>query len=330
MRIPLLTRIREAFEGKGSGHVRLVGALTGYEAEFQCLADEAMRKTGATTEGDDEAAKPCWVTKGEELFGKARSALDEGEIEKGWYYLHAAKRLEIYGIEAVDRKVGLQSKAREILAEAEDAPQSWRTEAVRRRLTDDDGSLRMELSDGDLRSARTLLDEGYERVHLKRKHLQAQFSQLRVLAVVTTVIFFALAWWGEVGGFVPSPFLASDAITVETVGFSVYVLLAGVLGASLFGMRSLRRQPTSGRAPQHLTGGLITSARVVVGAISALFVFFFLRAGLLTVGVGSEVEQAQLFIALAFVAGYSERLVPRTVETVAGATEPPRRTEGGP
>lgn len=80
-------------------------------------------------------------------------------------------------------------------------------------------------------------------------------------------------------------------------------------------------QTVSIHTPQNLTGFQATIARLVVGAGSALAVFFFVRSELFTVGDGTGMAQGPFLIAVAFAAGYSQRLVHATVESVAGMAE---------
>lgn len=296
-----------------AGHLRLEGELGGFRAEFESLAAEV----DADADGDD----PDWIARGRELIGKADESLEHGRIEQGWYYLHAAERLAVYGIEEIGGREALEGEARELLVEAKHSSLSWRAEAVRERLENEDGTLK-EVTGADVRAAYELLHEGYQSVHLKRQHLQSQFSWLKrgaILAIAGFVLFALASVRLEA---MPSPFFRfSDGSSAAPEGYLIYVVLSGTLGATLFGLRSLRRQSASGNVPQYLTGFQISLTRVLVGAGSALAVFFLLRAELLSVNVGAGVHSGPFLVALAFTAGYSERLVHTTVESVASSAE---------
>lgn len=302
--------------GDTTAYRRLRGELTAFRTEFERLIAETPGEEG---EG--------WHSHGRELLDQAEDALADGKIEQGWHYLHAAKRLELHGLEAVYGEDAKQGEAREILVEARNASLSWRSDAVEERLTAPGGSLRDDLTWADLRAARSLLHEGYQRVHLKRKHLQAQFWGLWLAAAVSLVAFLLVGIVSVETEAVPGPFVDVSSDGSVPAGFLVYVLLSGMLGASLFGLWSLRTRPTSTSTPQYLTGRQTAVARAVVGAGSALAVFFFLHAELLAINTGPEVNQGPLFLALAFVAGYSERFVHSTVETVASLSEAESRQE---
>lgn len=299
-----------------AGFHRLEGELAAFESEFESLIARA-------TAGGDT---PDWASRGRELLRLTEKSLGDGRIEQGWQYLHAAKRFSFYGIEALDDGGDtLRSEARQLLVEAENAGIAWRTAAMKDRLSNDDGSLREALSADDLRAAQELLHDGYQRMHLKRQHLQTQFRHLQLWAALSIVLLLvvslvSLVESGPLGG-IPSPFLDFSATGTEHSVFLLYVVLAGILGGSLFGLRSLRRQAVSGSTPQYLAARQAAVARVVVGAGSAVGVFFFLRSELLTIGGATGIDSGPFLVAMSFVAGYSERLVHATVESVADVRE---------
>lgn len=303
--------------GDGIGYRRLEGEIDTARAEFESLVAESD-----VEQGDDN-----WIRRGRELLDDAEAALAARKVQQGWSYLHAAKRLSMYGIESVGGNEAIRGEARTLLVEAENAPLSWRKEAIKNRIATADGTLRESLTATDLRAAQELLHDGYESVHRKRQYLQTQFRYLRIGASITLLIFLVVAVAGAVSGLLPTPFFefgtgssggSTPATAVDPVGFLVYVVLSGMLGATLFGLRSLRQQPVSTSTPQYLTGLQATVARMVVGAGSALAVFFFVRSEFLVVGSSTSLSQGSFLLAIAFVAGYSQRLVHTTVEAVAG------------
>lgn len=315
--------------GRGSetGYRRLEGKINTFRAEFETLGAQA----------EDDEGTDDWFERAQELLDLADAALADGNLEQGWYYFHAANRLSIGGIEAVGGSDAVRGKGRELLEEARNAPLGWRADAVRERLAKPNGTLREDLTAIDLQSAQQLLHEGYEGIHRKRHHLQSQFRYLRIGALVTIVAFLLVAIASGTWGSIPSPFFAfesadsaSSTIKEPTkgVGFLLYIVLSGMLGASLFGLRSLRRQSVSTSTPQYLSGFQATVARLVVGGGSALAVFFFVRSELLTIGTGGELTQGPFLVAVAFAAGYSQRFVHTTVEAVAGMAEAESSAEG--
>lgn len=298
------------------GYRRLEGELNTFRAEFESLIAQT----------DAEDGRDSWIERGQKLLEMADDALKQGNLQQGWSYYHAAKRLSIYGLKALD-DAALRGEGHELLKEAENAPLGWRADAVRERIAKADGTLREDLSVSDLQSAHQLLHEGYESMHRKRRHLQSQFRYLRIGGLLTILAFLLVAIGGAGSGLLPSPFLefqthntagSTPGNPADLAWFLVYIVLAGLLGASLFGLRSLRQQPVSTSTPQYLSGFQASVARMVFGGGSALAVFFFARSELLTIDAGGGLTQGPFLIAIAFAAGYSQRFVHTTVEAVAG------------
>ena len=89
------------------------------------------------------------------------------------------------------------------------------------------------------------------------------------------------------------------------------VALFGALGGSFSGAISLiRGQPS--RIPHRLAESWTTLMRPVVGAAGALAAFAFLAAGVL------GIDGAKAAYAVAFAAGFSERLVSKAAESLSG------------
>ena len=90
-------------------------------------------------------------------------------------------------------------------------------------------------------------------------------------------------------------------------------MLFGIMGASVSSIFSLAKGSTAARIPDQLVSFWITLARLAVGGMAALVVYAFLLSGLLQIGRPTP----GLMLAIAFAAGFSERLVISAVETVA-------------
>lgn len=342
----LFARYRRFRLREDDGYSRLIGQVDAFEARFERLKRRVEAEGGSMD----------WTEECERLHERTRAALAAGYVERAWHTYHGARRGLYYGIEQLpDGSDQLHGHAEAVLAECEDTLGSWRLAAVRDLLVDDEtlaklragdaetvqnvsggdpetlrrlaagdhGAVKPDVSAEELVKASELLDEQYENVHRKRRHLQRQFNQLFSLALGATVAFLGLATLAELNLAFPvvdlleRPFAATageSGADTGSVGFAVFVVLSGVLGASLFGMRSLSSKSLSTRVPQRITSLTATVARGVIGGASALFLYVVIGSGFLSVEV-----TPQLLIAVGFVAGYSERLVPAAVDTVAGA-----------
>jgi hypothetical protein len=357
----LLASYRRFRLREDDGYSRLIGETDAFEARFERLRQRVEAEGGATD----------WTAECERLHERTREALSAGHVERAWHTYHGARRGLYYGVEQLeDGSDRLRGYAETVLAESEDNLGSWRLAAVRDLLADDEtlrklragdeetvrnvsagdeetlrrlsaaghGTVKSSVSADELVKASELLDEQYENVHRKRRHLQRQFNQLFYLALGTTATFLGLATLAELNlglpviGLLEPPFAATAGETgadTGSVGFAVFVVLSGVIGASLFGMHSLSTKSLSTKVPQRITSLTATVARGVIGGASALFLYVVIGSNFLSVEV-----TPQLLLAVGFVAGYSERLVPAAVDTVAstaGLDEEGKaeRTSGG-
>jgi hypothetical protein len=295
-----------------SARSRLVGEVTAYEATVESLLARVEALNGDTT----------WATECQQLVDETWAALDTNAIEPAWQTFHAAQRSFVNGLaELDDGGEALQSHAEVVLGEAVSNLGSWRLATVTRLLTDGSGNVRDDLSPQVVIDASKLLDEQYENVHRKRRHLEYEFNQLFWLSLVSIGLFLGLAALAEIPTGIPytevlqRPF-GGEAAGIETdirsVGFAVFVVLSGILGASMFGMRSLVNRSLSTKVPQRITTLTATVARGVIGGASSLFLYLFIVSDFVAI-----VFTPQLLLAIGFVAGYSERLVPRAMEEVA-------------
>jgi hypothetical protein len=277
-----------------------------------------------------------WADEITDLFDKIETALQEGRIQDGWRYFHGVRRLEVYGLEAVETADPnarmLETRAGTVREEALDTLGGWRKRSVEELLGRDE--LKENVSGVAVRQALSILHEQYESVHLKRDHLQLQFNQLFWLGFVSSLSFLVLSAipsfvnatypvMGPLASFLEPPFVVTRAGTVTladpnvaSAGFAVFVMIAGVVGASLFGMRTLRNQSLSTKVAQRITGFTLTSARGFFGAVGAMIFYFLLQTPFMTVGENT----AAVMIVVGFAAGYSERMVSVAVDTVAKAT----------
>jgi hypothetical protein len=143
--------------------------------------------------------------------------------------------------------------------------------------------------------------------------VRGQRSLLLVVLLVCIALILGLAasidWVGDLDD--------------PSVGFVALVAAFGALGACLSAIQSLGR--TGGRIPEHVAASLITITRPTLGAAAALGVYAVAASGLLNISL--EEEGAHLTIlALAFAAGFSERLVLSAVGAATGSAG--RRDEG--
>lgn len=354
----------------GSAVVRLRSELAAARPEFELLVDRVERRRTEAARREREADPPTgtetsgresvgWVTQGRELLAKATESMERGAIEESWRHLHTAKRFEIHGLDELDeldrlakrperggrRRSEVEIRAAVVREEALGALGGWRRRTVAELLCDEDGALRAGVTGSELRAATRILHEQYESVYLARGERQRQFNHLVVMGALSGLALLVLtlmdAAWSPagttglaaaVGQFLETPFpVGGTEPDLTRPGFAVYMTVAGVMGASLFGMRSLRKRSLSTKIPQQVSQLTVTGARGVIGAISALLFYFVLQTPLLDGTILADgVLTGSLMVVFGFAAGYTERMVPDVVSKVASLTEVDERIPSDP
>lgn len=282
------------------GNIRLQGELESYRVELERFVERTA----------DEGDPPAWADEATDLVDSARDALGRGDVEEGWFYLHAARRIELDGL--TDREER-RLRARLVLADADEHLEPHDQTMVRELLAGPGGRVREDVSIPAIREASRIVDGHHQNRHLKRRYVQEQFQALAAAGVLATLGFVLLGVFAEAvpTDVVPAPF-ADGAGTVA--GFVPYVLLAGTVGSALFGLiSSLQSSTDLPPLPQTISSGWMVVARAVTGAMSAFVLFLFLRSGLLNLGLP---ESPVFLLLVAVAAGYSERLAPATIENV--------------
>jgi hypothetical protein len=261
---------------------------------------------------EDDATSQARVRSARNLLSDAKRRLDRGRVEEAWGHYHTALRMVVFVFEAVGDGGTLSAQCRAVYEEALDALAGGPRRTVVALLTDG-SDVQTPPPATDLAEAMRVLHDQYERVALTRRYLQSQFNQLLLQGSVSLVLLFLLA----VGAVYDlSPLLVEPLTTTDlrSIGFALYVVLVGIIGASVFGIRTLRDRPLSTRATQKLPGLFVTGARVFIGATSALFLVFVLFTELVSF---DQAVTAPMALAVAFAGGYSERLAPQAVDTVS-------------
>jgi hypothetical protein len=109
------------------------------------------------------------------------------------------------------------------------------------------------------------------------------------------------------------------------------VALFGILGGTVSAMLRASDTSQSARIPELTAAVRVTFMRILVGGASAVVIYVFLKSALggalgtalFSGGIAKAIEDLQPFTAyaVAFVAGFSERLVLRAVEQLAGKAD---------
>lgn len=270
-----------------SKYVRLAASIATYRVELSFLRGHSV-------------PRPFWRQAADELLDLAEQALKEHNEELGWRYFKAARRMELFGMS----DPALKARANTLLAEAREKLSAWRKKSVEDLLLDKQGELRTDLNAVAMFSATQVLDEHHDNVYHKLREFRNQPAIVALTALTVSCIWIVLAL-----------LMPNAWNSISHPLFLVSVSLYGIIGAAFSGFLSLAGDHTRKRIPEQLANFRIIIARLAIGAVSALVVYVFLVSEIIRIGDLTH----GLVLAASFIAGFSERLVVRAVETVDGA-----------
>jgi hypothetical protein len=243
-----------------------------------------------------------------ELLGLAQTLADEGRIDSAWDALNGSRRLALHELGQVE----LDSRATVVKAEVDGKLQGWRREAASAALaragTPSSGPDEVGL-------AQQMLDE-----ESTNKYVRLKIAGRRLLIAALLLAFTIIGLWvATVLGWFEGIEVDSSPFVLHDGGLFGGVLLLGVFGAML----SLALDLSNASAIQSRIYDLATTqiaapvARISIGAGSAVLTVAAAQAAL----VGGDAPW--LYLA-AIPAGFSERIVRKSVENLESATTGPR------
>lgn len=259
---------------------RLAGSIMAYKAEIANRCDNNLNP----------------LEKATELLRMAEVASHQGDLDEAWRLFHAAQRMEIFSLSGEE----LRSKAETIANEAEKLT-SWRRGALE-GLLGKAGSLKDTLTREQTYQAAVIRDEHYNNTAYKDRLLKDHIAVLAglITGLVTLIGIDVLA--NTVFGFEPG----------RAVGVALYGLLGGAYSAVL----KVPTSTVSSRIPELNHSLQLTLLRILVGAVSALIVYQILQSDFLKSMFTVLITRDQSYYVIAFVSGFSERLVLKAVSIV--------------
>lgn len=276
------------------------------DAELASLA----RRAAANGAGGQEV--PAWLASAWAALAAAEREGPGGLTGSGlaWSHLHAARRESLRGYQAAGE---LGIKAGVVLAQSRERLSGWAQAAV------------LELLDGPgepgLAEVTAASDVLHDRLAAERRVGFAYERQLWSLAVASFFLAALLGlfvWTPQYVGPVELPFFfAAVPVSLDSWPLMVSILLTGMLGGAVSGAYSLLALRPRGEDASRLVAGWLTMARVVIGGAAALAVFTFLISGLLNLPPLTP----ELALSIAFVSGFSERVLTGAVGRAAAAAE---------
>jgi ADP-ribose pyrophosphatase YjhB (NUDIX family) len=284
----IFSSLRRHLPGRSTSHKRLVRYLAAFRAE---LSVQPRLSPASAPAGWQQAVYS--------LVDQVEEAARNNNTELGWRCLNAAQRIASYRLSPRERQITAQV----LVLEAAGKLSSWRKQSVNQLLLDVDGSLLPCIDVESLIKAMQILHEHNENTYLKLYSFRSQLFLLSLIGLVATAYLFI------------APGMLSR-LTIDSPLLIRYIILFGVLGASISGTLSMSNRGTTDYITNQLLSSWIAFARVAVGAVAALVVYAFLNAGLINIEASSLTVWAVL--AVSFAAGFSERLLTRAVGAVGG------------
>ncbi|KYF99414.1 hypothetical protein BE20_31565 [Sorangium cellulosum] len=142
-------------------------------------------------------------------------------------------------------------------------------------------------------------------VSTSSRRLREQLWTLALLALLVLLLLVALTATAR------APVQQWPAWGTRTL---LGVFSFGALGATFSAARSLKGSSRRARAHAQASDARVTLSRAVLGALPGLAAYAFLQSRVLNLG---DADNSKAF-AIAFIAGFSERLVLKVAETFAG------------
>lgn len=280
---------------------RLTASVEGFEAdlEYKVNCQPALRGTP-------------WEKTVHARLETVREHHRRGEIDAAWRCFTATARRELEQASAVELTAHANALRRE--AASRKLSSAWRSETITDLLATEEVEGKLPEGIDEVRwrlnEATRLRDEDADNRYYKVALVRGQRSLLLLILLGCIAIILGLAAAVDWAGDLDDP----------SVGFAALVAVFGALGACMSAIQSLGRAGAGGRIPEHVASSLITITRPSLGAAAALGVYAIAASGLLNISL-DEQDAHLTILALAFAAGFSERLVMSAVGTATGGLE---------
>ena len=278
-------------------HDRLSAAVETYEQELAGLRAMPRRPAAPHESG-------WWRTAADALLDLARTLEGQGRIDSAWDALNSSRRLSLNELS----QAALNDRAVVIKAEVDIKLDGWRRAAACAALTGTDTT---PYTVDDVALAQQMLDE-----ESTNKYIRLKIAGRRLLiAALLLALTIAGLWTATAIGWFGGIKVNSASFVLHDAGLFGGVLLLGVFGAML----SLALDLSHSSATQNRIYDLATTqiaaplARISIGAGSAVLTVAAAQAALVDGGA------PWLYLA-AIPAGFSERLVRKSVENLEAAT----------
>ena len=280
--------------GKGIPHDRLTSAINVYELEMFGLRSRPRGYDSALSRARNaELASRWWRSPADELLNLARARAAARRVDAAWDSLHASQRFSLYELDNDE----LAARAKALRAEVDSKLEGWRRSGALEALARAPGWPPRELI-----AAQQIFDE-----HTTNVYVRLRMASHRIILAAILLTLTILGLWIPIalGAFAAGPIVLRD------VGLYWGVMLLGMFGAMLsLSLDSSKGADARSRIYDFTTTRFaVPIARLAIGAGAAVL-------SVATVQVAVGTSQPWVFL-VAIPAGFSERLVRRSVDTLA-------------
>jgi 8-oxo-dGTP pyrophosphatase MutT (NUDIX family) len=291
---------------KTARYHRLAGSVLAYRTELE--------HRNCSTEGS-EKVEQCWIISAIKLLSDAERYMNNGDIDEAWKCFHAAQRIEIFSMNYEQVLV----KATLIRNEAVKLG-AWRQKTIS-ELLDIVTLIPSPAPDPTKKppsnvvekvvQAAILRDESYNNQAHKDELVKEHIRFLSVVAFI--VVLLLLLFWLITR--VIDPGISQNTLIL------LHCPLFGMLGAIFSAALKVQATSQSSRIPELLNARVIATLRLFIGGISAFIIYIFINSqfvsSLFKLDPKLTTTYIYSFYFIAFVAGFSERLVLTAIDVVA-------------
>jgi 8-oxo-dGTP diphosphatase len=237
----------------------------------------------------------------EPVLNRAMSELEIGDIDGAWKCLHTAKQLELLYLDTEQ----VNAAAMAIRAEAPKL-YGWRKDAVDQLLMVKEGENH---KPERVLQAAVIRDEHYDNEAYKDDLRSNNNMRFAIVLFLVVASLLGLSWLG----YLPLASRPNEAAMLLSVA------IFGLLGSTISATTATSKPSNPSRIPEMVSSIHVTALRLLVGPASAILLYFVAQTDLYKelFHFGSAGDRYGI-LAIAFVAGFSERLVLRVVEAITG------------
>ena len=289
--------------------------MFGIQSMAAARLDVAIRLLAVDVAGAAAAhAGSVHLAAAQSLLDEARTALTAGNVEQGWQCQKAAARALFHHADLG----GLESEAQALIATAKDATvamTTWRGKAILATLEPLFAAGAPARTTAILAplvvAARKTLDDYHDANYLRLAALRGRLGWISAASAVALLVWLVAAPLSIKAAAVDVKHGFIEKVAAAPWMFWASVMLAGVLGSLISAFTTaVGAGDARTKIPQEISAVAITMARLLLAALSATALIVFVLSGLQSV-VNASYE---LILALAIVAGFSDRMLMAALE----------------